>query len=136
MPRTHSERLGGTRQIEVALYAWSHSLRERDVHNRRERDVVRDIHAFAPVPPRSHLLRSRPQGLRCLVFVLPAVEPERCLEQRPLAEPFLPAWLLSVQLTRVLLRVRDCPGIREGDSLDVLERDPQEGSDAHDLVKR
>src|SRR3954447_15768486 len=35
----------------------------------------------------------------------------------------------------MLPRVRDSARIREGHSLDVIERDPQKGRDAHDLVK-
>src|SRR5829696_696935 len=35
----------------------------------------------------------------------------------------------------MLLGVRNCPGIREGHSLYVVERDPQERRDSHHLVK-
>src|SRR5882762_9418652 len=87
------------------------------------------------MPPRAHLFGSRSKCRRSLTFVLPAVEAEGGLEQRHLAKVLLPAGLLSVELTGVLFLLRDCPGIREGHSLYVVERDPQKGGDAHDFVK-
>src|SRR4029078_7557266 len=82
------------------------------------------------------LFRSCPECFCRLVFVLPAVETERGLEQRHLGEPFLPAGFLSIDLPGVLLRVRDSTCVRESHSLDVVERDRQKRCDAHHLVKR
>ena len=89
-----------------------------------------------PLRQAADLLGCRCERLGSLHLVGPAIEPKRGLEQRHCPWPLLPTRLLPFGLPRMLLPIGDGPSVGEHRSLDVLERDLQEGGDPHDLVER
>jgi hypothetical protein len=133
--RPYAERFRGGGQVDVPQLARLHGIDETDIDGRGQSHVLRDVHPLAPSTPRADPRWSDAQCLGRLAFVSPSVEPEGGFEQGHGSEALLPARFLSFRRTRVLVGIGDPARVGEDGLLDVLERDPQEGSDAHDLME-
>ena len=71
---------GGRSNLVLAYVAVVHRVDQPDVHDRRQRHVVSNIHALSPAAPRPHLLRGGGERLGSFRFIAPAIEAERGLQ--------------------------------------------------------
>jgi hypothetical protein len=134
--RAHAERFSRGGQVDFPRLARLDGIGKRNIDGRRQGHVLHDVHALASAAPGAHLCRSDSQRLGGVRFVPPPKEPEGGLEQGHSSEALLPAGLPSFRRARVVVRVGDRARVGEDGSLDVLERDSQKRSDAHDLTER